>query len=53
MARNTTSQLTWYHKPFGRRVVSSEHPYFFIAHPAQGEDSDARRRRNLTDLAGL
>jgi hypothetical protein len=53
MAANATSPLTWYHKPFGRRVVSAEHPYFFISHTAHGEDSDARRRRNLTDVAGL
>jgi hypothetical protein len=53
MAKNTTSQLTWYHKPFGRRVASPEHPYFFISHTAHAEDSDARRRRDLADVAGL
>jgi hypothetical protein len=53
MAKNATSQLTWYHNPFGRRVVSPEHPYFFISHTAHNEDSDARRRRNLADIAGL
>ena len=53
MAKHTTSQLTWYHKPFGRRVVSPEHPYFFIEHSAHDEDSDACRRRSLADVAGL
>jgi hypothetical protein len=53
MAKSATSQLIWYHRPFGRRVVSPEHPYFFISHTAHDEDSDARRRRNLADVAGL
>ena len=53
MAKNATSHLTWYHKPFGRRVVSAEHPYFFISHTADAGDNDAHRRRNLADLAGL
>ena len=52
MAKHTTSQLTWYHKPFGRRIVSPEHPYFFIS-PPHAEDSDGRRRRDLADHAGL
>jgi len=53
MAKNATSQLTWYHKPFGRRMVSPEHPYFSISHPSHSEDADTLRRRYLADLAGL
>jgi hypothetical protein len=53
MAQNATSHLTWHHKPFGRRVVSPEQPYFFISHTAHAADRDARRRRNLADVAGL
>jgi hypothetical protein len=53
MAKNTTSQLTWYHGPFGRRVVSPDHPYFSISRSSHSEDSDTLRRRDLTDLAGL
>jgi hypothetical protein len=53
MAKHMNPQLTWYHKPFGRRSVSPEHPYFFISHPSHSEDGDARRRRDLAALAGL
>jgi hypothetical protein len=53
MAKNATSQLTWYHKPFGQRVGSPEHPYFSISHPSHPEDGDTLRRRDLADLAGL
>ena len=53
MAEHATSQLTWYHKPFGRRVFSPQHPYFSISRPADSEDRDTRRRNELTDLAGL
>jgi hypothetical protein len=53
MTQHPTTQLTWCHKPFGRRVVSPEHPYFSISHRPHSEDSDARRRRNLADIAGL
>ena len=53
MATSTTAQLTWYHKPFGRRVVSPDHPYFSISHPSHSGDADTLRRRDLTDLAGL
>jgi hypothetical protein len=53
MAKNATSQLTWRHKPFGRRVASPEHPYFSISHPSDSEDTDVLRRRGLADLAGL
>ncbi|MGH8972510.1 MAG: hypothetical protein ACRD0C_04835 [Acidimicrobiia bacterium] len=53
MAKNPTSQLTWYHKPFGRRLCSPEHPYFSISHPSNPGDGDAARRRNLAELAGL
>ena len=53
MAENPTSSLTWYHKPFGTRVASLEHPYFFISRTADAEDPDGRRRRDLADLAGL
>ena len=53
MVENATSQLTWYHKPFGRRVVSPDHPRFCIFETAQADDRDARRRRDLADAAGL
>ncbi|HEY3241617.1 MAG TPA: hypothetical protein VGL92_18800 [Acidimicrobiia bacterium] len=53
MTKDATSRLTWYHKPFGRRVVSPEHPYFSISQPSDPEDNDALRRRDLSDLAGL
>lgn len=52
MAQNA-SQLTWYHQPFGRRVASPDHPYFSISRSAHAGDSDARRRRDLADIAGL
>jgi hypothetical protein len=54
MANDATTHLTWYHKPFGRRVASpGGHPYFVISHTAEVEDADERRRRNLADMAGL
>lgn len=53
MAKHATSQLTWYHKPFGRRLISPGHPYFSISQPADPDDGDTRRRRDLADLAGL
>jgi hypothetical protein len=53
MAQNTTSRLTWYRKPFGRRVASTEHPYFSISQPSSSENDDGLRRRNLADLAGI
>lgn len=53
MTKNATSQLTWRHKPFGRRVASPEYPYFTISHPSNPEDADALRRQDLADLAGL
>jgi hypothetical protein len=53
MAKHATSQLTWYHKPFGRRLISSEQPYFAISDAADPDDGDTRRRNELADLAGL
>jgi hypothetical protein len=53
MVKNATSQLTWYHKPFGRRVAGPDHPCFFSFETAGAEDRDARRRRDLADVAGL
>ena len=53
MAKHATSQLTWHHKPFGRRVVSPEPPYSSISQPADPEDGDALRRQDLADIAGL
>ena len=53
MTKDPTSGLIWYRKPFGRRVVSPEHPYFSISHPSDAEDDDALRRHDLSDLAGL
>lgn len=53
MAKHATSQLTWYHKPFGRRVVSTEHPYFSFSQPVDPDDGDTRRRNELADLAGV
>ncbi|MDQ3946013.1 MAG: hypothetical protein M3357_12855 [Actinomycetota bacterium] len=53
MTDDPTFRLTWYRKPFGRRVVSGEHPYFSISQPSDPEDDDALRRRHLSDLAGL
>jgi hypothetical protein len=53
MGQDRLSQLTWHHKPFGRRVASTEYPYFSISHSAGLEDRDATRRRELADRAGL
>ena len=53
MATNPTSELTWYRKPFGRRVSMPEHPFFSMAHPSDTDDGDALRRRQIADLAGL
>jgi hypothetical protein len=53
MAEHATSHLTWYRKPFGRRVARADHPYFAISPAAVAGDSDARRRRDLAATAGL
>jgi hypothetical protein len=53
MATDPTSALTWYHKPFGRRVATSGHPYFSISHDPDPESGDTRRRRHLAGQAGL
>lgn len=52
MAKDPTSRLVWYRKPFGPRVASHEYPFFRISQPSDTEDDDARRR-DLADLAGL
>jgi len=53
MTDDLTPQLIWSHKPFGRRLVTSGHPYFSISSPSSSEHGDARRRSELADLAGL
>jgi hypothetical protein len=53
MATPTTSQLTWYRKPFGRRLASREYPFFTISQPADADGRDGRRRDELANLAGL
>jgi hypothetical protein len=53
MATHATSQLTWYRKPFGRRVASAQHPFFTISQPVDPDDRDGRRRNELANLAGL
>ena len=53
MAKDATSELTWYHKPFGRRLARPDHPFFTICRPAQSDDDDVRRRNELAALAGL
>jgi hypothetical protein len=53
MPNNGPSPLVWYHKPFGRRLVSREHPYFLISQASEPEDADGLRRRELTVRAGL
>lgn len=52
MTKDPTS-LTWYRKPFGRRVITAGRPEFSISPPSDGEDGDARRRHDLAFLAGL
>jgi hypothetical protein len=52
MAEEQISVLAWYHKPFGRRVMSSEPPYFVISPKSDPEDGEARRLE-LARLAGL
>jgi hypothetical protein len=53
MAEDQISVLAWYHKPFGRRVMSSEPPYFVISPEADPEDGAALRRHELARRAGL
>lgn len=53
MAKHADSELTWYHKPFGRRLASPDHPFFTISQPADSDDTDGRRRNELAARAGL
>ncbi|MGH7483315.1 MAG: hypothetical protein ACRELV_14270 [Longimicrobiales bacterium] len=53
MAQDSSIPRLWYRKPFGKRVVNPEHPYFSISQPSGSENDDAHRRRHLNDLAGL
>jgi hypothetical protein len=52
MAEEQISLLAWYHKPFGRRVMSSEHPYFVISSKSDSDDGETRRQE-LARQAGL
>ena len=52
MAEEQISLLAWSHKPFGRRVMRSEHPYFVISPKSDPEDGEARRQE-LARQAGL
>ncbi len=54
MDEDTTTQLRiWHRTGFGRRVLSSEPPYFVISTPPDREHRDAVRRQALADLAGV
>jgi hypothetical protein len=52
MADDQISLLAWSRKPFGRRVMRSEHPYFVISPKSDPEDGETRRQQ-LTHQAGL
>ncbi len=53
MSLNPTSELTWSHKAYGRRVSTSEFPYFALAERPDTHGGDAPRRRHIAELAGL
>jgi hypothetical protein len=48
--QSTVRHSTWRAKPFGRRVLRTEPPYFSIS-PSAEENHDAVRREVLTRLA--
>ena len=52
MTKDTPSSLTWYHGPFGRRVMRAEPPYFVISEASDSRDREVLRRQALTGLAG-
>jgi hypothetical protein len=53
MSLNPISELTWSPKACGRRVSTSEFPYFALAERPDTHGGDAPRRRHIADLAGL